>query len=383
MPFFSIKTILILLAIAGAGAGAGIKNISAGDDALNPTAIAIIIVGLLVAFFVMKYIWKMLGCLFSAILFALIAGGVIFAISGSGFDISKVTDMLGSSETAEKTDTEEPSEQSPTEESDSDTQETAPPDEVQLQINELQKRLENLQKQHGFQPEISSQDENEVPSLVMLPSDKPPPQQQPIVQKTKASGNIIDKLGTAFVSLLEEEQKQPQQQLSPQQTAPRPPPVIKGRATVVNGDTLKMNGRRVRLFGIEAPDMDQLCASKTGASYNCGQVAARNLKKIISSSPLECKIKEQDAEGNVIAACSNGQYDLGVAMVASGWAVAYRKFSQVYVPYENQAQAKKAGLWAGRFYMPWDWRASQKKRQRSMRNSSKKKSGGILGGMLD
>ncbi|MCK5297037.1 MAG: thermonuclease family protein [Alphaproteobacteria bacterium] len=383
MPFFSIKTILLFLAIAGAGAGVGIKNSVADSNALNPTTIVIIIVGLLVAFFVMKYIWKMLGCLFSAVLFALIAGGVIFVISGSGFDISKVTDMLGSSETAEEKDTDETSEQ---QETDKETDKETPPDEVQLQINELQKRLENLQNQHdvqAFKPETSNQDENTAPSLVMLPSNRPAPQQpRPIVQKTKASVNLIDKFETAFSSLLEEEQKK-SQQLAPQQTAPRPPPVIKGRATVVNGDTLKINGRRVRLFGIEAPDMDQLCASKTGASYRCGQIATRNLKKIIGNSVLECKIKEQDAEGNVIAACSNGQYDLGVAMVASGWAVAYRKFSQIYVPYENQAQAKKAGLWAGRFYMPWDWRASQKKRQRSMRGSSRKKGGGLLGGMLD
>jgi endonuclease YncB( thermonuclease family) len=46
-------------------------------------------------------------------------------------------------------------------------------------------------------------------------------------------------------------------------------------------------------------------------------------------------------------------------MVANGWAMAFRRFSVVYVPAEERAQKAKLGLWAGTFQMPWDWRRTK------------------------
>ena len=53
-------------------------------------------------------------------------------------------------------------------------------------------------------------------------------------------------------------------------------------------------------------------------------------------------------------------WTLGICYAAdgtdlNGW-LAYRKYSTTYVPEEAQARAAQAGLWAGAFVPPWDWR---------------------------
>ena len=133
-------------------------------------------------------------------------------------------------------------------------------------------------------------------------------------------------------------------------------------ARVINGDTLEIQGSYFRLYGIDAPEANQSCADRQGRSYNCGREAALWLKNWITTNELECHVMQQDAKGNMVGTCSLGQYDLGAALVNAGWAVAYQKYTDIYVPYERQAQMNKRGLWQGTFYMPWDWRAMQGKK---------------------
>jgi endonuclease YncB( thermonuclease family) len=47
-------------------------------------------------------------------------------------------------------------------------------------------------------------------------------------------------------------------------------------------------------------------------------------------------------------------------MVKSGWALAYRKYSNDYIKEEEEAKKKKIGLWAGEFIPPWKWRRLKK-----------------------
>lgn len=139
-------------------------------------------------------------------------------------------------------------------------------------------------------------------------------------------------------------------------------PAIYGAARVINGDTLEIRGSYFKLYGIDAPEANQTCADRQGRSYNCGREAALWLKNWITTNELECHVMQRDAKGNMVGTCSLGQYDLGAALVNAGWAVAYQKYTDIYVPYERQAQMNKRGLWQGTFYMPWDWRAMQGKK---------------------
>lgn len=140
---------------------------------------------------------------------------------------------------------------------------------------------------------------------------------------------------------------------------PRNYPAIYSEAKVVSGDTLIVGGRYFRLFGIDAPENNQTCADSTGRPYHCGQQASAWLKSWLQDYELECRVMQEDAKGNMLGVCSLGVYDLGAALVNAGWAVVYTKHTDIYMPYQIQAQKNARGLWQGEFYMPWDWRKIQ------------------------
>ena len=146
-----------------------------------------------------------------------------------------------------------------------------------------------------------------------------------------------------------------------EQTAfnPKNYPAIYSTARVASGDTLIIGGHYFRLFGIDAPESNQTCADGAGRPYHCGQQAAAWLKSWLQDNELECRVMQQDANGNMIGVCSLGAYDIGAALVNAGWAVVYSKHTDIYMPYQVQAQNNGRGLWQGEFYMPWDWRKIQ------------------------
>lgn len=62
---------------------------------------------------------------------------------------------------------------------------------------------------------------------------------------------------------------------------------ITGRASVIDGDTLDVQGQRIRLWGADAPETGQTCA-RSGDSYRGGQVAANQLERRIAGRPVVC-----------------------------------------------------------------------------------------------
>jgi endonuclease YncB( thermonuclease family) len=194
-------------------------------------------------------------------------------------------------------------------------------------------------------------------------------QQQVAPAATKPNAQAPQKLGSGFKSKLGAALggQQPQQQ-----QAPAPVPTITGEPYAISGDVIQVNGYNIRLFGIDAPESDQRCMSRTGRPYHCGQKAANELKRMLGQNNVTCKIMQKRGR-NVIGTCSIGAYDLGVALVSSGWAVAYQQYSRVYVPYEEQARNQGKGLWSGQFYMPWDWRAQKSRKAKVKVNVTKQK----------
>jgi endonuclease YncB( thermonuclease family) len=142
--------------------------------------------------------------------------------------------------------------------------------------------------------------------------------------------------------------------------------LIVGKASVVDGDTLEIRGERIRLFGIDAPEAAQTCTDAGGNVYRCGQRAALVLDARIGDGVVTCERKDRDRYGRPVAICRAYGEDLGAWLVGLGWAVALRKYSTRYVPAEELAQKRKAGMWAGRFQIPSEWR---EKRQPSAARS--------------
>ena len=135
---------------------------------------------------------------------------------------------------------------------------------------------------------------------------------------------------------------------------------ILGVARVIDGDTIDIQGQRIRLHGIDAPESSQECLSSRRVAWRCGQHASQMLAEHIGTTPIGCRLLDRDRHGRFIAICRKGAEDLSRWMVANGWAVAFRRFSLDYAADEERARSTKKGLWEGSFEMPWDWRAQRR-----------------------
>lgn len=135
---------------------------------------------------------------------------------------------------------------------------------------------------------------------------------------------------------------------------------ITGRASVIDGDTLEIHGQRIRLHGIDAPESAQPCVRADGTRWRCGQQASLALADRIGQAPVTCRRTDTDHYGRMIAVCLKGTEDLNAWLVAEGWAVAYRRYSNDYVELEEQTRAAGRNIWSSQFVMPWDWRGGQR-----------------------
>jgi endonuclease YncB( thermonuclease family) len=129
-------------------------------------------------------------------------------------------------------------------------------------------------------------------------------------------------------------------------------PDLEGVPTVSDGDSLSLNDERIRLRGIDAPELDQSCR-RGDEIYACGREARVRLQSLIGSHKVTCSGAETDQYGRLLATCEAGDVELNKAMVEAGWAVAYGS----YVTEELAARAARRGLWKGEFDQPQDWRA--------------------------
>ena len=143
---------------------------------------------------------------------------------------------------------------------------------------------------------------------------------------------------------------------------------IFGVAKVVDGDSIKINGMKIRLFGVDAPEKNQICKKNwlsisfftLSKEYYCGKVATKKLKKFISNKKVKCVGNKTDKYSRLIAICYVRNKDINMWLVRNGFAVSYKRYSSKYLHQEKMAQKEKIGLWQGKFDMPWEWRKKNK-----------------------
>jgi endonuclease YncB( thermonuclease family) len=132
------------------------------------------------------------------------------------------------------------------------------------------------------------------------------------------------------------------------------PAQLRGTPQVISGDLIELEGQRLRLAGIDAPEPGQRCLLRERL-YDCGALARAALLDLTAGVEVICRPLEPGPAATLTARCSAQGYDLSEGMVYTGWALIPPAVGTTYAAQQAQAKAAGHGLWRGRFVTPWDW----------------------------
>lgn len=135
-----------------------------------------------------------------------------------------------------------------------------------------------------------------------------------------------------------------------------PKQVISQDIHAIDGDTLRAGNKRIRLWGIDAPELHQKCF-KAGQEVACGQKAKASLIELVQSGEMTCYSLSTDRYQREVSRCTVNGIDIGSQMVRNGWALDYTTYSKgFYKADEDLARQDRQGVWSLQFDKPSDWR---------------------------
>ena len=131
-----------------------------------------------------------------------------------------------------------------------------------------------------------------------------------------------------------------------------------GKGFAIDGDSIKVGKKEVRLFGLDAPEYKQKCFDKDNQEYSCGIVSYEFLTKLATGKKVECVYAEKDKYDRYLGKCFVGEVSINEEIVKNGMAVIYNftESSDKMDELEKQAKASKIGIWQGSFELPKDYR---------------------------
>jgi len=130
---------------------------------------------------------------------------------------------------------------------------------------------------------------------------------------------------------------------------------LSGKPYVVDGDSLVLNQKKLRLVGIDAPELRQLCW-RNRKTWPCGVESRGALRKLVNRGGVTCKTDGVDKYDRWLVECVVGDVSINAEMVKQGWAVAYGR----YAAFEKAPRMNKQGIWTGKFDLPQEWREAQR-----------------------
>jgi endonuclease YncB( thermonuclease family) len=133
-------------------------------------------------------------------------------------------------------------------------------------------------------------------------------------------------------------------------------PIYRGAAEVTGPAMLRLQGKRILLWGVDAPVRGQPCRSGN-KTWDCATASAKTLLNIVGNQEISCETRRVDQFGRVFAICKAGETDINRALVEAGMAVALPEETTDYVAAEAAAKDKGIGVWRGPFMAPADYRA--------------------------
>jgi endonuclease YncB( thermonuclease family) len=131
-------------------------------------------------------------------------------------------------------------------------------------------------------------------------------------------------------------------------------PALNGAVRISDGDSFELGGERIRLDGIDAPELHQSCGAPDKL-WPCGERARAALEAIMAEGKVSCRPVDEDRYERAVSVCEAGGRDVAARLVEQGWAVAT---GLTYAGEQRAARAAGRGIWAGPFDMPADWRAA-------------------------
>nr|WP_305123397.1 thermonuclease family protein [Roseomonas sp. GC11] len=124
---------------------------------------------------------------------------------------------------------------------------------------------------------------------------------------------------------------------------------------VVDGDTLRLGERTLRLAGLVSPVRGQTCSTASGVGFDCGGGAAEALAQLVQNRDLSCRVQGRDPFGRALGICQAGGVEANTALVAAGWALAEAGNTAMQAA-EQGARDARRGLWSFPEGAPASWR---------------------------
>ncbi len=124
---------------------------------------------------------------------------------------------------------------------------------------------------------------------------------------------------------------------------------------IIDGDTIHLDGEKIRFTGIDTPELSQEC-SKNNETILCGVEARNLLIKKIGKNEVKCVREGKDQYKRTLAECFVNNLSLSSYLVRKGYAFAYRKYSKKFIEDEDYARLNNLGMWSMKFEYPWDYR---------------------------
>ncbi len=131
---------------------------------------------------------------------------------------------------------------------------------------------------------------------------------------------------------------------------------IRGRARVIDGDSIIVDRVEIRLWGVDAPEYKQRCR-RNHRNWECGKAATKALRSRLSGRSLRCRRISKDRHDRVVARCKANNESINRWLVRNGWALDYRRFSKgAFAGEQSRAKAQRKGIWSAEFEAPEKYR---------------------------